>query len=195
MTPRPLERDEELDSIAAVLDDAARGAGRLLVIEGPPGIGKTRLVEHARQLAKERGFGRLTGTGDEAERSLPWGVIRQLVERSVLRYSGEVRRAILAGPAGAALSAIDHAGANGEHDEAVLMRTLHALWWVAADLAADRPLLITVDDAQWADLPSLRYLGYLARRLGDLQIALVVATRPPHAVSYTHLTRPTTPYV
>ena len=63
--------------------------------------------------------------------------------------------------------------------DAEIARTLHALWWVAIDLSATRPLLITVDDAQWADQPSLRFLGYLARRVADLPIALVVATRPP----------------
>ena len=63
--------------------------------------------------------------------------------------------------------------------DAEIARTLHALWWVAIDLSSTRPLLITVDDAQWADQPSLRFLGYLARRVADLPIALVVATRPP----------------
>ena len=40
--------------------------------------------------------------------------------------------------------------------------------------------MITVDDAQWADLPSLRFLVYLSRRIADLPIAMVVAMRPPH---------------
>ncbi len=42
---------------------------------------------------------------------------------------------------------------------------MHALWWVAVDLASPRPLLITVDDAQWSDLPSLRFLSYLSKRV------------------------------
>ena len=50
---------------------------------------------------------------------------------------------------------------------------------MAADLAAERPLLITIDDAQWSDVPSLRFLAHLARRIGDLPILLLVATRPP----------------
>ncbi len=177
MTNPLLERREEVSRITTALDEAAAGTGRLVVIEGPPGIGKTRLVEAARALAKERGFGRLLAVGDETERTLPWGVVRQLVERSVIRYSGATRAAILEGPAGAALAALDRASET--NDDAGLGRALHALWWVAADLCADRPLLITVDDAQWADTPSLRYLAYLARRLGDLPIALVVGTRPP----------------
>ncbi|MBJ7519793.1 MAG: AAA family ATPase [Solirubrobacteraceae bacterium] len=172
-----LEREAELERIATALEDSAGGSGQLLVVEGPPGIGKSRLVEGARDLAKARGFARIKAVGDEAEQALPWGVMRQLVERSILRYSGETRDAILSGPAGNALTAIDGAGESGA-DEATIARTLHALWWVAADLSADRPLLITVDDAHWADLPSQRFLTYLARRLEDLSVTLVVATRP-----------------
>nr|WP_309114387.1 AAA family ATPase [Saccharothrix sp.] len=172
-----LERDRELGRIAAALDSATRGEGRIVVIEGAAGIGKTRLVRDCRDMAKQRGFGRMQAIGDALESAMPWGVVRQMVERSVSRYRGEVREAILAGPAGAALAAID--GAAADPSEAELARTLHSLWWVAVDLSATRPLLITVDDAHWADLPSLQFLVYLSRRISDLPIALVVATRPP----------------
>ncbi|MFS8096227.1 AAA family ATPase [Lentzea alba] len=173
----PLERDDEIAHIREALDAATRGEGRVVVIEGRAGIGKTRLVHECRELAKERGFGRLQAVGDALESAMAWGVVRQMVERSVSRYSGEIREKILAGPSGAALKALDDAA----HDpsEAELARTLHSLWWVAVDLSATRPLLITVDDAHWADLSSLQFLVYLSRRISDLPIALVVATRPP----------------
>ncbi|MDT7782001.1 MAG: hypothetical protein QOF58_420, partial [Pseudonocardiales bacterium] len=107
---------------------------------------------------------------------MAWGVVRQMVERSVSRYSGEIREKILAGPSGAALRALDDAALDPS--EAEFARTLHSLWWVAVDLSSTRPLLITVDDAHWADLSSLQFLVYLSRRIADLPIALVVATRP-----------------
>ncbi|MFD8498864.1 AAA family ATPase [Amycolatopsis sp. NPDC059657] len=180
-TPVPgvplLEREDERGRIEAALDSAARGEGRVVVIEGRAGIGKTRLVQDTRALAKERGFGRLQAVGDALEGAMAWGVVRQMVERSVSRYSGEIRDKILAGPSGAALTALDTAAADPS--EAELARTLHALWWVAVDLSSTRPLLITVDDAHWADLSSLQFLVYLSRRIADLPIALVVATRPP----------------
>ena len=174
-----LERETELDGIAAALDGAADGIGSVLVIEGPAGIGKTRLVADARALAKLRGFGRLWAVGDELESAMPWAVVRQFVERSIARAGGAERAQLLAGPAGAALAALERAPDDASAADAALARTLHALWWVAADLAASRPLLITIDDAQWADAPSLRYLAHLARRIGDLPIVLLVATRPP----------------
>lgn len=173
----PLERDDEIAHIREALDAAARGEGRVVVIEGRAGIGKTRLVQECRELAKQRGFGRLQAVGDALESAMAWGVVRQMVERSVSRYSGEIREKILAGPSGAALKALDDAALDPS--EAELARTLHSLWWVAVDLSSTRPLLITVDDAHWADLSSLQFLVYLARRISDLPIALVVATRPP----------------
>ncbi|MGW0521891.1 AAA family ATPase [Crossiella sp. NPDC003009] len=172
-----LERESELSRIEAALDSAARGEGRVLLIEGRAGIGKTRLVQATRDLAKARGFGRLQAVGDALESAMAWGVVRQMVERSVSRYTGEIRAALLAGPSGDALRALDAAATDPS--EAELARTLHSLWWVAVDLSASRPLLITVDDAHWADLSSAQFLVYLSRRIADLPIALVVATRPP----------------
>ena len=176
--PETLEREQELDRISEALDRASRGEGGALLLEGPPGIGKTRLVQDARALAKLRGFGRLQATGDELERAMTWGAVRQLVERSISRYDGEIRAALLAGPSGRALAALGEAAVELATGDAADARTLHALWWVAVDLSASRPLLITVDDAQWADTPSLRFLAYLSRRIADLPVTLIVATRP-----------------
>ncbi|WP_433013845.1 helix-turn-helix transcriptional regulator [Kribbella sp. CA-294648] len=172
-----LERPAELSRIAAALDASKDGEGKVLVIEGEAGIGKTRLVGEARAMAKERGFVRMQATGDELESAMAWGVVRQMVERSISRYSGATREAIIAGPTGRALEALDKA--TPDAGDAEVARTMHALWWVAVDLASPRPLLITVDDAQWSDLPSLRFLSYLSKRVADLPIALIVATRPP----------------
>ena len=54
----------------------------------------------------------------------------------------------------------------------------HALYWLTADLAADRPTVIAVDDAHWADATSLRWLAYLAGRIENVALAVVVAARP-----------------
>ena len=58
---------------------------------------------------------------------------------------------------------------------------LHGLYWLCANLAAAGPLCVVVDDAHWADAPSLRYLAFLLTRLEELDVALVVATRPCEA--------------
>jgi DNA-binding CsgD family transcriptional regulator len=55
---------------------------------------------------------------------------------------------------------------------------LHGLYWALANLAADGPLLVAVDDVQWADGPSIRWLGYLATRVDDLPVLLAIALNP-----------------
>ena len=55
---------------------------------------------------------------------------------------------------------------------------LHGLYWLCANLAQARPLLLAVDDAHWADAASLRFLAYLGQRLEGLPLTLLVATRP-----------------
>src|SRR5918998_1646545 len=57
---------------------------------------------------------------------------------------------------------------------------LHGLYWLCANLAARRPLVLAVDDAHWGDAPSLRFLVFLLTRLEELPVALVVATRPEY---------------
>jgi hypothetical protein len=56
--------------------------------------------------------------------------------------------------------------------------TLHGLYWFVAGLCNTAPTLLAVDDAHWDDLPSLRFLAYLARRLDGLKLALLVTARP-----------------
>ena len=54
---------------------------------------------------------------------------------------------------------------------------LHGLYWLVVNLAVSRPLLIAIDDAHWADEPSLRWLAYLAPRLEGLAAGMLVALR------------------
>ena len=68
---------------------------------------------------------------------------------------------------------------SGAEEAEARYAVLHGLYWLVANLAAERPLLLAVDDLQWADEPSLRFLAYLERRLDELPVALVVALRPP----------------
>ncbi|MDQ3722047.1 MAG: hypothetical protein M3376_03045, partial [Actinomycetota bacterium] len=83
----------------------------------------------------------------------------------------------LAGAAGLAaplLSASAQARGGGDPDPSSI---LHGLYWLAANLSAEQPLLICVDDAQWADDASIAFLSYLARRVDDLAVVIVYASR------------------
>ncbi len=113
----------------------------------------------------------LWARASELERDYPLGVVRQLFE-AVVADPGR-RETALAGAAEAARPVFD--GVAG-HEEGGSFATLHGLYWLALNLAEQRPLLLAVDDIQWADRQSLRFLAYLAHRL-DGERMLLAATR------------------
>jgi len=166
------ERERDLAAVEGLLQHR----GGVLLIEGRAGIGKTSLVEAACSRAGELGHRVVRARGSELESGFAFGVVRQLFERC-LAAAGEGERAVLlAGPAAAArplLSGEVSAQPAGDSSFAVL----HGLYWLVVNLAAGGPVLIAVDDAHWADEPSLRWLAYLAPRLEGLAAGMLVAMR------------------
>ena len=139
-----------------------------LVIEGPAGIGKTGLLRAAAERARAAGMTVLAGRGSELEDGYAWGVVRQLFEHRVA--------ALPAGAAGLAAPALGLSGGSGSDPDAAFA-TLHGLYWLTADIVRRGPALIAVDDVQWSDLPSLRFLGFLALRLEGLPVVLIATAR------------------
>src|SRR5438045_2500110 len=174
-----LEREAEMAALEAVLGAAQSGEGRLVVVEGSAGIGKTRLLAEARALATAVEFEVLTARGGELEGQFAFGIVRQLFEAPLAGGSPEIRAELLAGAAGLSASVFASAPttASGESPESSFA-ILHGLYWLAANFAARTPTLLVVDDLHWADEPSLRWLIYLARRLEGLPLLLLVGTRP-----------------
>ncbi|MCW3063352.1 MAG: transcriptional regulator, LuxR family, partial [Solirubrobacterales bacterium] len=171
-----LERDRELAALTALVGEAAAGQARLVLIEGPRGIGKTRLLGEAREWAAADGFRVLHGRGG-LERELAFGLVRQLFEASVV---ADPER-LLAGPAAPARSVFG----RGEAPEDPSFAVLHGLYWLTVNLAAGGPLLLAVDDLHWCDSASVRFLGYLVRRLEGLRVLVaccVRATEPTDAI-------------
>src|SRR6187551_2118382 len=83
-----LERERELASLQDLLDATAGGEGRLAILEGPAGIGKTRLLAEARRRAADAGLRVLSARGGEFEREFPFGVVRQLFEPALVGADG-----------------------------------------------------------------------------------------------------------
>jgi len=181
--PALLERDVERDELAAALASAQEGSGRLVVIEGDAGIGKTRLLRTARELAEETGLHVLAARATELEAEFPFAVVRQLFEPTLAR-AGSERRAELLG--GAARRAARVVGIELDHESADAppaltdpsFATLNALYWLVSNLAEPQPMLLAIDDVHWADVASQRFLRFLAPRLIDLPVVLVCAARP-----------------
>ena len=173
-----LERDGELSAIGTALDAAGAGTGGTLIVEGAAGIGKTRLLAAAAERARAAGFRVLGARGGEFESAFPFGVVRQLFEAPLVALETAERERVLAGAAGRAGALLfqDDGAARSDGDEAFAV--VHGLYWLAANLTADRPLVLIVDDAHWADAPSLRWLAYLARRVDELPVLVLLAQRP-----------------
>ncbi len=188
-------RERELATLAAV------GPGRLALIEGEAGIGKTRLA--AEVLARHAAHGGLTlsGAARELEQGLPYqpwvGILRDLLARPdwpALRarlglaplWLGEVARLLPELALGEAMGT-----PAPPPDEARLWEGVTRL---LIALAGRTPLLLLLDDLHWADASSLGLLGYLLRRLGDAPLRVVATARPverraPLSVLLSALTR------
>jgi DNA-binding CsgD family transcriptional regulator len=179
-----IERDRELELITWRLRQARAGRGGALVVEGPAGIGKTALLAAAREVCKGEGFRVLRARGAELERGFAFGAVRQLIEPALAEASESERASCLDGAAGLAARLLGLPGAGpgvGAAAPAVpdpSFAVLHGLYWLCANLAAERPLALIVDDAHWADIASLRFLAFLLPRLEELPLAVLLAARP-----------------
>jgi DNA-binding CsgD family transcriptional regulator len=167
-----LDRQTELAVIEARLAGAVAGGGGLLVIEGPAGIGKTALLRAAIDRARSADARILSAWAAPLEQDLAFGVARAVFQPTQSEMTAGEWEALSQGAAGLASAVLDDTGRDWP-DSA--MAAAHGLYWLTANLAADRPVVITVDDLQWADPGSLRWLAYTARRLDGLPV-LVVAT-------------------
>ena len=148
----------------------------MLLIEGPPGIGKTSLLDHAAEVAESRGVATLSARSTELERGHPFGAVRQLLERHVRSLPDDRRAKLLEGAAAASRPALG-LGTGGEAEPADPSATLYGLWWVVASLSEKAPLLLRVDDVQWADPDSLRFISFLAPRLDDVPVVVIATAR------------------
>jgi DNA-binding CsgD family transcriptional regulator len=170
-----LEREHELAHTHALIEAARSGRGALTMVLGSPGIGKSSVLESTIRAAKTVRV--LRARAGELEREFPYGVMRQLLEGVLRTSSPSARQELLAGaaaPAGALIEAQPAVPA----DSAALD---HAFYWLIANLSEAEPLLVTVDDAHWSDVASLRTLVHIARRIHDLPVGMLIASRPPDA--------------
>ncbi|HEX9043113.1 MAG TPA: AAA family ATPase [Trebonia sp.] len=178
------ERENEVTALAAAFDAAARGTGQLLLVEGPAGVGKSRLLAVSRSLANGRDVPVLAARGLELEREVPFGVARQLFVPVLLRAAGPERASLLAGPAALAQPLLDGFDTDAQAGEGQAGALVEGLYWLAVNLAqalagdsSPARLAVVVDDAQWADRPSLRFLAHLAGQSADAGFCVVAAAR------------------
>src|SRR5262249_44558315 len=147
------DREAAIETLDAALLAARDGHGALLIVEGAAGTGKSTLLALACHQAREVGISVRAARGGELERDHPFGLIPQLF-----------------GPTTPAAQHPDTAA-----DGFAAMRAIHRL---TVQLASERPLLLAIDDVHWGDRSSLRALDFVARRLAELPLAMLIALRP-----------------
>lgn len=176
---RLFERAGELETIRGLVADAAEGTSGIGVVTGPPGAGKTSLLNAARAHAHERGLLVLSARGSPHERDYAFAAVRQLLGPVVLGAGASGQGRLFSGAARHAQLVFDppaeDPGAKTGGDPAYA--TLHGLFWLLAGIAQSQPVLVIVDDAHWCDPPSGRFLSFLSRRLEGLGVALLLAER------------------
>lgn len=185
VTPPPVEmidRVAEIEKLSQALESSRRSSG-VVLLSGDSWMGKTRLVEHTTARARASGHSVVVSSGFRAETGLPYGVAIQLLEdlialpgtgESIPEWASEELARLLPRVSSGRIAA--DAGQLGE------LRLRDAFLTLVESAAANRPLLLVVDDAQWIDPASANLVTYLGRRKSDLPLLILISTRPGGAL-------------
>ena len=178
-------RRQELEELRTCLDDALAGRGRLVLIEGEPGIGKSRLADEVIDLARQRGAHVLVGRCWEAGGAPAfWPWVQSL--RAYVRWCDptELREQLSAGASDLAqlLPEFHELFPNlppppSAESEGARFRLFDAVTAFLAAASRARPLVLALDDLHAADESSLLLLRFLARELGSTRLLLICTYR------------------
>jgi ATP/maltotriose-dependent transcriptional regulator MalT len=158
-------RKAELDALAEAYAQASGGRARIVCVEGVAGIGKTALVRSFLAVASSPV---VSASGDEAEMTLPWGVVSQLAQGAPADSSGPLRQLAELRP-----------GADPLASGRLL---LDAVGVLASQ--QPEPVVLVVEDLHWVDHPSAQALRFALRRLNEEHVLALVTTRPEGPVPF-----------
>lgn len=174
-----LERERELAQLDDLQAAVLAGAGQTIVIEGQPGLGKSTLIAATERRARGEALRTISFCCGELEQELPWIAVRGLFQPVADALDGPVRERLFTGATAPAARLFFHPSDGDRRTREVDgYSVMHALFRFVGELTATGPLLLLLDDAHWADRPSLQFLSYLQRRLSHLPLGLVLAMRP-----------------
>ncbi|MFI7704285.1 AAA family ATPase [Nonomuraea sp. NPDC049480] len=170
-----IDRTTELESLGAHAAAARAGRPRLVHLTGSAGIGKTSLLRAFLAGDACRGMTTLDASCRPAQVGTAWSTVQELF-RPVVPAADRAPASPLFRGAQHALPAL-LPGTPGEQPPAPTHPVLYALHVLAANLMADGPLVLVLDDVQWCDEQSLRWLDFLLRRASELPLLVVLAQR------------------
>ncbi|MFL5522871.1 MAG: ATP-binding protein, partial [Gemmatimonadaceae bacterium] len=176
-------RGEELALLSKTMDEAARGAGRSIFINGEGGIGKTRLALAAAERAAKKNWHVAIGRAYPVESGVPYALFSDAFLSLVSKLEPATMSLLTRGGASdfgtvfpylSALGPQDRASAGADPAE-IKARLLWSFTQFLSRLSSRQPLLIVLENLQWADESSLELLHFVARQISDQRI-FVLAT-------------------
>ncbi|MGW1161537.1 ATP-binding protein [Streptomyces sp. NPDC002519] len=180
------EREDEVtaaqNAVEEICGDAGRADGKrggLLFFSAAAGLGKTTVLAEVRRIAAARGCTVLSARGSEQECTVPFHVVRQLLQPVLASCTETERREIFGGwyeIAGPAVGLFAQQTGTAAPDP---QGVRDGLDWVVTQVAVRRaPVVIVLDDAHWGDLESLAWLAAFAVRARELPVLVVLGYRP-----------------
>jgi DNA-binding CsgD family transcriptional regulator/tetratricopeptide (TPR) repeat protein len=173
-------RDAEVEALALALDAAAAGVARVVALVGDPGVGKSRLVEESMALARSRGFLTLHAVASPLHADLHYGVVVEALRPLLRTVEAGARTRLVEGLPdlgrlfdGLGLPAPPPLGDPGMERT----RLFEAVCRLFDRLTRQQPVLLAVDDLQWADPASLAMLHYVVQGLVDHQLLVLITRR------------------
>lgn len=180
-------RDDALERLRELWRDVVAGRGGLALIEGPPGIGKTRLAEAFAAEAERAGGLVLTGRSREGEGVPAFWLWAQVLRRLQARAAGAEPLTELADAPEELTALLDFAATTTRRPAHVALAPeqrrfllFDAVVRTLARAAKRRPLVLVLEDLQWAGSPSLRLLEHLSFELAELPILVLATVRAEH---------------
>lgn len=169
-----------METLADAIASAHRGLGAVVVIEGDAGIGKSRLVHEAAARARNLGFEAFESACDEAERTTPFGAVRRAL--GIDGLTPDPLRAAIA----ELLDGVEAARPSETMTPSVQFRVVERLGALVESLATDGPVLLVLDDLQWADPSTLLAVRSIAPRVERMPVLVVGLSRSSHDVVGLH---------
>ena len=172
--PALLDRDVEMRELSRRIAAVRSGAGCVIVVEGPAGIGKSTLLEATSAVARGDGSEVLRARCSPLEQHAPWGTAQQLLEPLRRRADWDE---LLVGAAALAERALAPGPVEPAPPGEAMYAAVRGLVWLASNLSERAPALLVIDDIHWADAPTLRWLAVLSRSLEELPLGVLCAVR------------------